>query len=207
MASTPYIWTSLGDIPVNDLPNTTAISFGGAPSPAGINMTDIGTAYKWVSTTGVNPASAAANDYALAVFTLPAGTFDQVGRGVLIEAGGSFAANTNSKRCKIFWGVSNANAVVGQQVTTGTLIADTAAYTTNANVGWSLAVNVFKTATINTQLAIHIGAQIGATVGSLVVPASLTSTESGAINIVLTGQAPTATTDIIANFMFINGVN
>jgi hypothetical protein len=206
LSYTPTILTSVGDFPLNDLPNTIAISFGGAPV-GGINMTDIGTLYRWVSTTGVSPASAAANDYTLAVFSMPAGSLDQIGRGLIIEAGGSFANTANVKRCKIFWGVSNAQAVVGQQVTTGTLIADTGSYSTAAAVGWSLGVNVFKTASLNTQLAIHTGAQTGAVVGALVVPASLTAVESGVINVVLTGQSPTATTDVVANFLFINGVN
>ena len=206
MAITPYIWTSLGDIPVNDLPNTTAISFGDAPSPLGLNMTDIGSAGKFISA-GTNP-STINGDYIVAVFALPAGTFGVAGRGVLFEAGGGFASNTNVKRCKLIWQPTT-TPVVGALVSGGTTIADTGNYSTTGAVGWSLAADVFKygAAGSNTQIGIHLGAQIGSTVGALVSPIALTSVESGIIYVALTANATTATTDISVNFFFTNGVN
>ena len=203
----PVLWsTNTGDIPVNDLPNSTAISFGDAPSPLGINMTDIGSAGKFLSA-GANPAGVA-NDYIVAVFALPAGTFGQAARGLLFEAGGGFASNTNAKRTKLIW-APTATPVVGAVVSGGTVIADTGSYSITGAVGWSLAANVFKlgAAGSNTQLGIHLGAQIGATVGSLVSPVALTATESGIIYVALTANAATAATDITANFLFVNGVN
>ncbi len=205
MAAPPYILTSNGDVAMNDLPNTTAISFGDTPSPLGINMTDIGSAGKFLSA-GTNPGTAG-GDYIVAVFALPAGTFGQLGRGLLFEAGGGFANNTNAKRCKLIWQPTT-TPVVGALVSGGTAIADTGIYSTTGAVGWSLAANVFKLGALgsNTQLGIHLGAQIGATVGSLLSPQALTAVESGIIYVALTANG-VATTDITVNFMFTNGVN
>ena len=126
MAAPPYILTSNGDVAMNDLPNTTAISFGDAPV-AGINMTDIGTAGRVLSA-GTNPGTAG-GDYIVAVFALPAGTFGQAGRGLVFEAGGGFANNTNAKRCKLIW-QPTVTPVVGALVSGGTTIADTGTYST-----------------------------------------------------------------------------
>jgi hypothetical protein len=153
-----------------------------------------------------NPGGTA-GDYVVGVYTIPANGFDVAGRGVNMLAQGSVANNTNSKRLKLYWGCTA--AVVGSAVSGGTVIADTGAYTTTGAAGWSLEANVFKygASGSNTQLALHMSAQIGAVVGSLLVPTALTSTESGSIIIAVTANAATTATDIIYNFFEINAMN
>jgi hypothetical protein len=157
------------------------------------------------SAAGVNPGATAA-DNVLAVYSLPASFFDKAGRGISIAAAGSFAANADNKRVKII--VNATTAVVGSTVTGGTTICDTGTVATNGS-GWLLEGSVFKygAAASNTQLGIHNQAQIGAAVASMLAPSLITATESGAILIAITGNATTAATDIIFNFMQINATN
>jgi hypothetical protein len=153
-----------------------------------------------ISGAGVSPGATGA-DNVLAVFTLPANAFDVASRGINISAAGSFANNAHTKDCKIIFNPST--AVVGSTVGSGgTTIADTGSFSTAANVGWSLEANVYKygAAGSNTQLGIHAAAQIGATVGTLLIPTLITATESGAILIAITGNAGTTATDILLNF-------
>ena len=64
--------------------------FGGAASA---QMAEEGNINRIVNSTGVQPASTAA-DIVLAVYTLPAAAFDQAGRGLNFQACGSTASNT-----------------------------------------------------------------------------------------------------------------
>ena len=155
---------------------------------------------------GISPGTIN-NDNVLAVYTLAANSFDISGRGLNFVAEGSVANNTNSKRLKLWFGATT--AVVGSAISGGTLIADTGAYTTTGAAGWILEANVFKYGITgsNTQVALHAAAQIGSTVGSLLVPTLLTGTESGPIIVAVTGNAVTATTDIVMNFFEINAMN
>lgn len=155
---------------------------------------------------GRNPGGTA-TDNVVAVYSMPLSSLDAAGRGVNLLAQGSVANNTNSKRIKIYWGCTT--AVLGSAVTGGTVVADTGAYTTAGAVGWSLEANVFKRGALNsnTQLALHMSAQIGAVVGSLVVPADLVAPENAAILIAVTANAATAATDIIYNFLEVNAMN
>jgi len=168
-------------------------------------MSEEGNIYREVIA-GRNPGATNA-DNVIAVYSLPLASFDIAGRGVNLIAEGSVANNTNSKRMKIYWGCTA--AVLGSTVSGGSVIADTGAYTTAAAVGWSLEANVFKygAAGSNTQLALHMGAQIGAVVGSLLVPTALTSPENAAIIIAVTGNAVTTATDITQNFFEVNAMN
>ena len=146
-------------------------------------------------------------DNVIAVYSMPLLSLDASGRGVNILAQGSVANNANSKRIKVYWGCTA--AVIGSTVSGGVVVADTGAYATANNVGWSLEANVFKRGALgsNTQLAIHMSAQIGATVGSLLPPSDLTSGENAAILIAVTGNAATTATDITQNFFEINAMN
>jgi hypothetical protein len=146
-------------------------------------------------------------DTIIALFTLPANSFDTTGRGINIMAQGSVANNTNSKRIKIF--ANPTTPVIGSAVSGGTLIADTGAYTTALTAGWCVEANVFKygAAGSNTQLAIHVLAQIGAQVGALIPPSLLTIAENSAIPFAVTGNAVTTATDIVQNFFEINALN
>lgn len=154
---------------------------------------------------GVNPAATGA-DVVLAVFAIPANSFDIAGRGVDISAAGSFAATANTKRVKIIVGATT--AVVGQTISGGTVIADTAAVTTNG-AGWQLGANIVKYGATgsNTQAGIHNQAQMGSAVGSLLSPAALTLAENAQILVAVTGNATTATTDIALNLLQINATN
>ncbi len=154
---------------------------------------------------GINPAATGA-DNVLAVFSIPANSFDQSGRGIAISAAGAFAANANTKRVKIIIGATA--AVVGQTITGGTTIADTGAVTTNG-AGWQLGADVFKygVAGSNTQTGIHNQAQMGGAVGSLLSPAALTLVENAPILVAVTGNATTAATDITLNLFEVNATN
>jgi hypothetical protein len=149
--------------------------------------------------TPINPGSIN-NDNVLVAWTIPANLFDIAGRGLMITAMGSVANNTNSKRIKIIWGATT--ATVGSAVVGGTTIADTGAYTTTGAAGWQISAQVFKYGAqgSNTQIALHQGAVIGSTNGSLVVPSLLTSVESGSVLVAITGNAVTTASDIGLNF-------
>ena len=164
-----------------------------------------GNINRQISAAGVQPGATAA-DNVLAVYTLPAGSFAAAGQGVNIIAQGSFGATANNKRVKII--VNPATAVVGSTVGAGGVtVADTAVVATNGG-GWAVEANVFKygAAGSNTQLGLHQQAQVGAAVAALLAPAPITAAESGAILIAITGNATTAVSDIIFNFLEINAM-
>jgi hypothetical protein len=152
-----------------------------------------------VSTAGVNPGATAA-DNVLAVYSIPANAFSAAGKMIQFTAAGSFGATANNKRVKIIFNPSA--AVVGSTVTGGTTVADTGTVATNGG-GWQLQAQVTKVgaANANTQVAIHNQAQVGAAVAALLAPTTnLTATENAAILVAVTGNATTATTDIVFNF-------
>ena len=158
-----------------------------------------------LSAAGINPG-ATGIDSVLAVYALPANSFDNAGRGVSITAMGSFGATANNKRLKIVYNPTA--AVVGSAVTGGTTIADTGTVTTNGG-GWALQAQVFKQGSggANTQLALHQAAQVGGALGVLLAPTQVTGTESGPILIAVTGNAATAVSDIALNFFEANATN
>jgi hypothetical protein len=155
---------------------------------------------------GVNPGATAA-DNVLAVYTLPANSFDQAGRGITISAIGGYAANGNSKTVKIIVGA--ASAVVGSTIGAGgTTIASTGAVTTNG-AGFSLQACIFKygAAGSNTQQGIHSSAQSGSAVAALIAPSALTLVESAPILVAVTGNAATTATDISLSLFEVNACN
>ena len=165
-----------------------------------------GNINRQISSAGVTPGATGA-DNVLAAFSLPANSFDQAGRGLSITAQGSFGATGNNKRIKIIFNPST--ATVGSTVGSGgSTVADTGTVTTNGG-GWSIQANVFKygAAGSNTQIGLHQQAQIGGAVAALLAPSLVTATESAAINVAVTGNATTATTDIVFNFLEINAMN
>lgn len=187
-----------------DLPSTVTEQFGSSTA----TMLEEGNINRQVSASGsgVSPGATGA-DNVLAVYTIPANAFDVSGRGVTITAQGSFGATGNNKRIKIIF--NPASAVVGSTVgASGTTIADTGTVATNGG-GWSLQGSVFKygAAGSNTQLGLHQQAQVGGAVSALLAPANITATESGAILVAVTGNATTATSDIVLNFIEVNAMN
>jgi hypothetical protein len=153
---------------------------------------------------GQSPA-ATGSDYVLAVMTIPANSFDgqsypaATNRMATIVANGSFGATANNKTLKIV--VNATNPVVGSALSGGTTIATTGVVATNGN-GWQIGAAIIKygAAGSNTQLAVHQSAQVGAAVSALSAPSLLTATESSPITIAITGNAATATSDIVFNF-------
>lgn len=165
-----------------------------------------GNINRQISASGVNPGATGV-DSVLAAYSLPANSFDQALRGITISAAGSFAATSNNKRVKIIF--NPATAVVGSTIGSGgTTICDTGTVTTSGT-GWQLQASVFKygAAGSNTQIGIHNQAQIGAAVASMLAPSLITATESGAITLAVTGNATTATSDIVFNWLEVNAMN
>lgn len=155
---------------------------------------------------GVSPAATAA-DNVLAVFSIPANSFDQAGRGIAVVAAGAFAATANNKRVKIIIGA--AAAVVGSTIGSGgTTIADTGTVATNG-AGFQLQASVFKygAAGSNTQTSVHNQAQMGSANAALLSPSALTLAENLPILVAVTGNAATATTDIVLNLLEVNATN
>ena len=186
--------------------NTDALSstLANAPGPFGSSgqagfFNRSGNLFTVVSVAGVSPAATGA-DKVLAVFSIPANSFDVAGRSLQIQAEGSFAGNGNTKEVKLFIGCTA--AVVGQTVNGGTAIADSGAVTTNGG-GWAIEAEVVKygAAGSNTQLAVHQQAQLGGAVAALLAPQALTIVENAPILCAVTGNATTTATDIVFNFM------
>lgn len=182
-----------------------------------------GNIYRQV-TTGVSPGGTGA-DYVLAVYAVPANSFDGVSgtnRGLTITAMGSFAANSNLKRVKIWVGTTV--ATVGSVINGGTVIADSGGPTLTSPVGvagsaggWAITANIFKygAANSNTQLGLHEQAQytaasnIGA-VSPMVSPTLLTLTENAAFTIAVTGAGVGGVSnanDIVFTFLQVNAMN
>lgn len=195
------LWTDRGEFLSNALPSDTATNFGGS----GLTFPDEGNIVRFATFPGITP-TATGVDNVLAVFSLPASSFDIAGRGLNFLAMGSFAANASNKQVKIIYNATT--AVVGATVTGGVTIADTGTSAGNA-VGWQVEANVFKYGLpgSNTQLGIHQSAQVGATVSTLLIPNALTAVESGAILVAVTGKATTTATDILLAFWEVNAMN
>jgi hypothetical protein len=168
-------------------------------------MAEEGNLNRQISSAGIQPGATAA-DNVLAVYSLPAGAFDVAGRGLCITAQGSFGATANNKRIKLIFNATT--AVVGSTVTGGTTIADSGTVATNGG-GWSLQANVFKygAAGSNNQIGLHQQAQIGAATAALLAPSLITATEANAILVAVTGNATTAASDILFNFLEVNAMN
>jgi len=145
-------------------------------------------------------------DYVLAVYALPANSFDATGRGITITAQGSLGSTANNKRVKIIFNPST--VTVGGTLGGGTTVADTGTVTTGGS-GWSVQANVFKYGALgsNTQIGIHQQAQVGNLVTPLLVPTLITAVENAAITIAITGNATTLANDITLNFVEVNAMN
>lgn len=153
-----------------------------------------------IASAGINPVGTA-NDNVVAVFQIPASFFDVAGRGINILAQGSTVSNVNTKTIKIIIGA--ANPVVGQTISGGTTIASIVLNSAAGSGGWQLEANVYKYGNTgsNTQIALHAAGQGGNVVASLSSPSLLTLAENGVINVAITGNAATAASDIVFNFL------
>ncbi len=198
---------ALGSTPSNPFPATTSTTFGSGTG----TFLEEGNIYRaaYLAASAINPGATNA-DNVLAVYSLPANSFDVSGRGISITASGLLGANSHTKDIKIFFNPST--AVVGSTIGSGgTNVADTGAQTWSG-VGWELSANVFKVgaAGSNTQYAQETGVIVGATHGGVGVPVYPTATEGAAILIAVTGNCSTsgsAVTDIALNFVEVNVMN
>lgn len=184
-------------------PPTTVTQFGSGTG----TFLEEGNLSRQVSLAGISP-TATSGDIVLAAYTLPASSFDIAGRGITVTADGSFVSNTDSKTVKLIYNCTT--ATVGSTVSGGTTIASLTSNTTAGAGGWTISASVFKAgaAGSNTQIALHQLNQSGSVAAALVAPTTnLTATESGAIIIAVTGNAPTATNDVVYNFLEVNAMN
>jgi hypothetical protein len=194
---------------VLDLTEDGCVSLGSGVAVFGsgsAQMLEEGNISRQISSAGVSPGATGA-DNVLAVFSLPASSFDAAGRGVEIRAMGSYAGNTHTKEVKII--VNPATAVVGSTVGAGgTTVADTGAVATNGG-GWELAAEVFKYGALNsdTQIGVNTDNQSGAADAALIAPALIAADEDVAILIAVTGNATTTATDIVLNVLEVTAKN
>jgi len=190
---------------VNTLPSTINTQFGNSLA----TFLEEGNVNRQVpGVTGALKPGATGADNVIAAYSLPANAFDQVGRGLTFTAAGNFAANGNTKQCKLI--VNPASAVIGATVGAGGItIADTAAVTQNSGA-WVLMGSLFKRGILgsNTQVAVPGGVVLsGSHIGATNLCQEVTATESGAILIAVTGNATTAVTDILLAFFEVNAMN
>lgn len=184
-------------------PNTVQTQFGS--STTGL-MFEQGNINRQVFGTQQTPAATGA-DNVLAVYSLPANSLDTAGRGLMISAAGSFAATTNVKTVKIIFNPSSAS--VGNTVGGGgTTIGNTGAVT-NSAAGWYLQGQVFKYGALgsNTQYGQAIDGNVSTNSTGVGSVSSITANEAASISIAITGNAATATTDILLSIFATNVMN
>jgi hypothetical protein len=130
-------------------------------------------------------------DDTLFTYTLPASSFDVVGRGVVIEAFGKFAANADNKTVKLFFGASSYSSGVQ----------------TGSGVGWYIRMEIFKQAA-NVQIGTGRG-EAGAVLFAAALPINGAETDSGAIVLKVTGASPTtgAADDVLGMGMAVTFIN
>lgn len=186
----------------NPLPSAIQTYFGGGLG----SFPEEGNISRQISAAGINPGATAA-DNVLAVYSIPANSFDAAGRGLIIQALGSFAANGNNKTVKIIF--NPATAVVGSTVGGGGTTVATTGVSAGNGVGWQLGANIFKYGALgsNTQFTVQTAAIVGTALGGIGVPVNAAAVESAAILIAVTGNAATTATDIIFNFLEVNAMN
>jgi hypothetical protein len=186
----------------NPLPSSLQTYFGGGLG----SFLEEGNLSRQISAAGVTLASTGA-DVVLAVYSIPASSFDAAGRGLTLQALGSFAANANNKTVNMIF--NPATAVVGSTVGGGGTTVATTGVSAGNGVGWQLGANIFKYGALgsNTQFTVETATIVGTTHGGIGVPANATAVESAAILIAVTGNAATTATDIIFNFLEVNAMN
>lgn len=157
-----------------------------------------------------NPATIT-NDNVLAVYSMPAGSFSAAGKGIEVTAAGNLGADSQAKRVKLIWNPTA--AVVGSAIATNStsfLLGDTGSTTNSgAAAGWSIQSQVYKYGALgsNTQIGQEIGVVIGSTHGGMGLASALTTNESLAILVAVTGNATTSVGDIGLYNINVEGFN
>ncbi len=188
----------IGDVVIPNL-SAKGFTFGAGGAVMGAE----GNINRQVNPAGVQPGSTAAN-IVLATYTLPAGSYDLLGRGLNIMACGSMTVNANVKTLNLVAGATS--AVVGSAISGGTTIGSLIT-TGSVGGGWQVSANLFKSAALNAQLAIHEASQVGSFIGALLAPSALALVENAAIIFAVVGNAATLATDITFNFLDVNAMN
>lgn len=149
-----------------------------------------GNISRQVSTAGVGNGNDTTEDV-LFTYSLPAGSLDQMGRGLLITAFGSLANNAHTKTVKLYFG--------------GTVIAQFSG--TQANLGWNAQLEVFKGSALNAQFGQGLTV-VGGTHQGVTTVLSATEVEANAITIKVTGQTATSSaSDVVANLLEIQALD
>lgn len=175
--------------------------FGGGTG----TLEESGNLYVAVGNPVANPAGIT-NDYVLAVYSLPSGSFSAAGKGVEITAAGNLGNDAQVKRVKII--INPTAAVAGSIVSGGTTLGDTGSVT-SANVGWVLQSQIYKygTAGSNTQIVQFIDGSVGTLNLGVGLASSITANESAPMLIAVTGNATTSVGDIGLYNLNIEGFN
>ena len=144
---------------------------------------------------------------------MPANTLNVAGVGgtggaaLRIRAFGRFGATANNKTVKIIF--NPATAVLGATVGSGgTTLLSSGVVAINA-LGFVLEAWVAKVGlpNANTQVGGQVLNIVGATIVSPPIPVYPTAVENADILIAVTGNAATATTDIVLDFMSVEALN
>lgn len=187
-------WIFSGAVPgVGYEPNNVLAQAGGG---TGV-MPPEGNINKQSSLAGIGNGADTTDDV-LFTYTLPANSLDQANREVTINAYGHFAANSNNKRVKLWFGA--------------TVVADTGALVGAAanGFGWQLTALITKVGAGGTNTQKAQGQQMsGTTHGGCTIPANPTEVESGGIVIKVTGSSYTSgvANDVLGEYMSTNFMN
>jgi hypothetical protein len=193
------LFTAQGDTSSAGLPSDTSFAYGasGATGPAqAVGGPRVLLSKQFFPQAAPKNPGATGADNVLAVYSLPANTFDTSGRSISIRAVGLLANNANVKTVKLIFNATT--AVVGSTVTGGSTVASTSTFSTAVATGFSIEGEVFKTgvAGANTQTGVNSYNLVGATSVQLLAPVAATAAENKAILIAVTGNAATTATDI-----------
>ena len=122
-------------------------------------------------------------------FSLPANSLSANGKGVRIKASGTFAANSNSKTVRLYFGSS---VLISNDITTAP-----------SNKAWLLEADVFRDSSSTQEF--HAQGIVGAVLQTLAM-SNLAATMTNAITIKVTGQGA-ASSDITAFFLTVEFLN
>jgi hypothetical protein len=185
-------------------------AFGGGGASFASALVSRGTINKQRWGSGTSPAATGA-DNVVAVFSLPANSFDVANREIEIEAVGEFAANADTKTCKIIF--NPATAVVGSTVGSGgTTLVSSGAVASNG-LAFLLKGRVFKYGApgSNTQIGYQLELVLGGTNDGMGTSTStmqaITATENAAIPVCFTANAATTATDVLLYSFTVIGIN
>ena len=219
VATGAAVWILEGVVPGVGIEPSNMITQFGSAIGALSTFTEEGNIYRAESLAGVGNAADTTDDVLFGI-AVPASAFDIAGRGLNITAFGQTGSTTNNKRVKIFFGCTFTGGTLVNGIQTGgtasggSVVADTGAWvngtTANNNVGWNLFAQIFKVGAAGSNTQIAQGQSIlGSLHGGVTNIVKPTATESGIINIAVTGSSYTtgAAGDVLCNSFSVNAMN